>query len=122
MMATPLQFGENSPDPKPWPRPWLPAAGCVDYVMPDAERIDGVSGWMDAAALAAAHEIEMSSHLFLEVTAHPLAATPTAHWLEYVDWAEPLLQEPLQIRGGLAMPSEAAGWGLAWNKDAVGRF
>ncbi|VTU16617.1 enolase C-terminal domain-like protein [Variovorax sp. RA8] len=119
-VSTPLQFGENFAGPKAMAAAL--AAGCVDYVMPDAERIGGVSGWMDAAALAAAHEIEMSSHLFPEVTAHLLAATPTAHWLEYVDWAEPLLQAPLRIRDGLAVPSEAAGSGLAWDSDAVERF
>ena len=119
-LSTPLQFGENFAGPKAMATAL--AADCVDYVMPDAERIGGVSGWMDAAALAAAHEIEMSSHLFPEVTVHLMAATPTAHWLEYVDWAEPLLQAPLQIRGGFAMPSEAAGSGLAWNRDAVERF
>ena len=59
-----------------------------DYVMPDLERIGGVTGWQRAAALAAAHGIKMSSHLFPEVSAHLLAATPTCHFLEYVDWAD----------------------------------
>ena len=62
-------------------------AGACDYVMPDLERIGGVTGWLRAAALAPAHGIEMSSHLFPEVSAHLLAVTPTCHWLEYVDWA-----------------------------------
>jgi hypothetical protein len=31
----------------------------------------------------------MSSHLYPEVSAHLLAATPTCHYLEYVDWAAP---------------------------------
>ena len=64
------------------------AAGACDYVMPDLERIGGVTGWQRAAALAHAHGMPMSSHLFPEVSAHLLAATPTAHWLEYVDWAD----------------------------------
>jgi mandelate racemase len=34
----------------------------------------------------------MSSHLFHEVM---LAPTPTAHWIEYVDWADVIPQEPL---------------------------
>ena len=64
------------------------AAGACDYVMPDAERIGGVTGWMRAAALAQGAGVEMSSHLFPEMSCHLLAATPTCHWLEYVDWAE----------------------------------
>ena len=40
------------------------AAGACDYVMPDAQRIGGVTGWMRAAALAQGAGIEMSSHSF----------------------------------------------------------
>src|SRR6476660_5608762 len=64
------------------------AAGACDYVMPDAARIGGVSGWIQAAGIAAAHGIEMSSHLLPEISAHLLAASATCHYLEYVDWAE----------------------------------
>ena len=45
----------------------------------------------------------MSSHLFPEVSAHLLALTPTAHWLEYVDWAASILEEPLRIEKGAAV-------------------
>ena len=40
----------------------------------------------------------MSSHLLPEISAHLLAATPTCHYLEYVDWADAILEEPLQIQ------------------------
>jgi mandelate racemase len=64
----------------------------------------------------------MSSHLYPEVSAHLLAVTPTAHWLEYVDWANAVLEEPLRIADGSAVPSSRPGNGLAWNEDAVRRF
>ena len=91
------------------------AAGASDYVMPDLERIGGVTGWQRAAALAAAHRIEMSSHLFPEVSAHLLAATPTRHWLEWVDWANAIVEEPLRIDDGFAVVPERPGNGLVWN-------
>jgi mandelate racemase len=97
-------------------------AGAVDYVMPDLDRIGGVTGFMQAAALAAARGIKMSSHLFPEVSAHLLAATPTAHWLEYMDWANPILAEPLKIVDGHAVVPERPGNGLAWNPAAVARY
>ena len=75
--------------------------------MPDLERIGGVTGWLRAAALAAARRIPMSSHLYPEVSAHLLAATPTAHWLEYVDWADKIVAEPL--RSTTATPSCRSG-------------
>ena len=98
------------------------AARASDFVMPDLERIGGVSGWLRAAALAAVHDIEMSSHLFPEVSAHLLAATPTCHFLEYVDWADKIVQEPLQIVDGCAVVADRPGNGLAWDAAAVEQY
>jgi len=90
--------------------------------MPDLERIGGVTGWRGAAALAAARAVPMSSHLFPEISAHLLAVTPTAHWLEYVDWADAIVEEPLAIVDGHAVIPARPGNGLAWNKEAVARY
>jgi mandelate racemase len=90
--------------------------------MPDLERIGGVTGWQRAAALAAVHRVEMSSHLFPEVSAHLLAATPTCHKLEWVDWAEKIVAQPLEIVDGHAVVPERPGNGLAWNDDAVKHY
>ena len=98
------------------------AAGAADYVMPDLERIGGVTGWQRAAALAATHRIAMSSHLFPEVSAHLLAATPTCHFLEYVDWADKIVVEPLAIADGFAVVPDRPGNGLTWDKSAVEKY
>lgn len=119
-LATPVQIGENFAGPPAMAAAL--AAGACDYVMPDLERIGGVTGWQRAAALAAAAGIEMSSHIFPEVSAHLLAATPTCHWLEYVDWAAPILAEPMRIVDGMAVVSDRPGTGIAWNEDAVARY
>src|SRR2546426_11337371 len=100
-LKTPIQIGENFSQPAAMAAAL--AAGAADYVMPDLERIGGVTGWLTAAALAHAHGKEMSSHLFPEVSAHLLAATPTAQWLEWVDWAETILESPLKIVDGFAL-------------------
>jgi len=119
-IATPVMLGENFYGP----REMLAAirAQACDLVMPDLMRIGGVTGWLRAAALADAAGIEMSSHLYPEVSAQLLAVTPSAHFLEYVDWATPILARPLQLRDGLAQPGEAPGVGLDWNDEAVARF
>jgi mandelate racemase len=119
-LATPVQIGENFSTPHAMEAA-LEAQAC-DFVMPDLERIGGVTGWMRAAGIASARGIEMSSHLFPEVSAHLLAATPTAHWLEYVDWASPILEEPLAIVDGFAQVPDRPGNGLAWNREAVERY
>ncbi len=83
-----------------------------DYVMPDLERIGGVTGWMRAAKIAESRGVPMSAHLFPEVSAHLLAVTPTAHWVEYVDWASAILAEPLGVVDGNVTPSSKPGNGL----------
>ncbi len=119
-LDVPVQLGENFSQPHAMATAL--AAGAADYVMPDAERIGGVTGWQRAAALAATHGIGMSSHLLPEVSAHLLAATPTCHWLEWVDWAEAILEEPLQIADGFAVLPDRPGNGLEWNGRAVERL
>jgi mandelate racemase len=119
-LTTPLQIGENFSLPVAMETALT--ADAADHVMPDLERIGGVSGWRRAAALAAKHRIKMSSHLFPEVSAHLLAATPTAHYLEYVDWADGFVQEPLRIIDGRAIIPERPGNGLVWDQAKVVRF
>jgi mandelate racemase len=118
--ATPIQCGEN----------WWGVldmqhaidAQASDYVMPDVMKIGGVTGWLRAAALAGAKGIRMSNHLWPEVSARLLCCTPTAHWLEYADWWNPILAEPLLVENGLAVVGDAVGSGVQWNEDAVARF
>lgn len=118
-LKVPIQIGENFSLPAAMQAAL--AAGAADYVMPDLERIGGVTGWRQAADIAAVNRVPMSSHLFPEVSAHLLAATPTCHYLEYVDWADVLVEQPLAIADGHALPSTRPGNGLVWNKDAVAR-
>ena len=64
----------------------------------------------------------MSSHLFAEASAHMLAVTPTAHWLEYVDWADAILEEPMQVVDGAVTPSERLGTGVTWDEAKLRRL
>jgi mandelate racemase len=119
-VTTPIQIGENFMGPEHMAQAL--AAGACDYVMPDAQRIGGVSGWTRAAALAQAAGIEMSSHLFPEASCQLLAATPTCHWLEYVDWADPVLEEPVRLKKGHVVIPERPGLGMRWNERAVKKY
>ncbi|QWG16366.1 mandelate racemase [Bradyrhizobium sediminis] len=116
---TPIQAGEN------W---WFPrgfaeaiAAGASDFIMPDLMKCGGVTGWMRVAAQAEAASIPMSSHLFAEASAHMLAVTPTAHWLEVLDIARAILAEPVAIVDG-AVTARGPGLGLVWDEAAVARY
>jgi mandelate racemase len=90
--------------------------------MPDVMKIGGVSGWLRAATLAYTKGMRVSNHLWPEISARLLCCTPTAHWLEYADWWNPILAEPLRIEKGMAISDDAFGTGVEWNEDAVSRF
>ncbi len=119
-LRTPIQIGENFSLPRAM-QAAIAAESC-DLVMPDLERIGGVTGWQEAATLAQDNRLSMSSHLYPEISAHLLAATPTAHWLEYVDWADKIVEEPLRIEDGHAIVPDSPGNGLVWNAAAVERY
>jgi mandelate racemase len=115
----PIQIGENWWGPHDMAKSL--AADACDLGMPDAMKIGGVTGWQRAAALAESAGLPISSHLFPEVSVHLLAVSPTLHWLEYVDWAEPVLQEPLRLQDGAAIVPDVPGTGIEWNEERVTR-
>ena len=119
-LELPLQLGENFNGPKNMMQALH--AGACDLVMPDVARIGGVSGWMQAAGVAQAYGVPMSSHLMPEVSAHLLCATPTCHWLEYVDWTNALARAPVKIENGCWPVTDRPGSGLDWDADAIERY
>ena len=115
----PIQAGEN------W---WFPrgfaeaiATGASDFIMPDLMKVGGVTGWLRVAAQAEAASIPMSSHLFAEASAHMLAVTPTAHWLEVLDFAGSILASPIRIVDG-TLTARGPGLGLEWNETGVSKY
>ena len=118
-LTTPLQIGENFHGPSEM-RAAI-AASASDLVMPDAQFIHGVTGWLEASALAQTAGLPMSSHTFVEASAQLLCATPTAHWVEVLDAAGGLRHAPLNIRDGMLVPWETPGIGLEWRDDIVAR-
>jgi len=115
----PIQSGEN------W---WFPrgfaeaiAAGASDFIMPDLMKVGGITGWLGVAGQANAASIPMSSHILPEASAHVLAVTPTAHWLEFLDFAGLILADPVKIVDG-AVTARGPGLGLEWNEAAIKKY
>ncbi len=119
-LRTPVQLGENFYGPRALAH--AVAAGAGDLVMPDLMRIGGVSGWLRAAAIAGAAGLPMSSHLYPEFSAHLMRVTESAHWLEWQDWADPVVAEPFALANGRLTIPRRPGAGIDWNEDAVRRY
>jgi mandelate racemase len=119
-LKTPVQIGENFYGPRQLYQ--AVRASAADYVMPDLMRIGGVSGWLRAAAIAGAAGIPMSTHLYPEMSAHLMRVTDTAHWLEWQDWADPILTEPFEVKDGHIIVPDRPGQGVEWDEKAVAKF
>jgi len=119
-IRTPIQCGEN------WWGPHDVRAAiqhrASDFIMPDVMKIGGVTGWLRSAALAQAYSIPVSNHLWPEISAQLMCLTPTAHYLEYADWWNPIVAEPLRVERGIASASTAPGTGVLWNEAALARY
>ena len=119
-LRTPVQMGENFYGPRAVHD--SVAAGACDYVMPDLMRIGGVSGWLRAAPIAAVAGIQVSTHLYPEVAAHLMRVTETAHWLEWQDWANPILKQPFAVKNSRLEIPDLPGSGIEWDEAAVARY
>jgi mandelate racemase len=119
-LKTPLQIGENIYGPREFYK--AVKAGAADLYMPDLMRIGGVTGWMRAASIAGAAGLPLSSHLYPVVSAQLLRVSESVDWLEWSDWAEPILAEPFRAKDGFVTVGEEPGSGLEWNEAAVKRF
>ena len=116
-LKTLVQIGENFWSPQDM-RKAIDARAC-DLAMPDPMKIGGATAWLRASALAEAGGVPISSHLFPEFSAHLLAVAPTAHFLEFVDWANPVLKEPIKVEQGHALVPGRPGSGMEWDEPAV---
>ncbi|MCY4506827.1 MAG: mandelate racemase [Acidobacteria bacterium] len=115
----PIQTGEN------W---WFGhdmahalAAGACDLCMPDIMKMGGVTGWLRAMGQVEAAAVPVSSHLFVEASAHVLPVTPLAHYLEYLDLAGAVLADPPPVVDG-AVTARGPGLGMDWDEAAVARY
>jgi mandelate racemase len=117
---TPVQIGENIYGPRGFYQ--SVAAGTADLYMPDLMRIGGVTGWMRAAAIAGAAGLPLSSHLYASVSSHLLRASETADWLEWSDWADPVLAQPCEVRNGFVTVPDRPGNSIEWNEAAVAKY
>ena len=62
------------------------------------------------------------SQWLTELSAQLLCCTPTSDWLEYADWWNPILKNPLVVDQGMAIIESAIGSGIEWNEEAVKEY
>lgn len=119
-LDTPLASGENMYSPYGFREAIEQKA--FDILMPDLERVGGVTGFMRTIALAEAWNLPICSHLFPEASLHLIAAAPTACFLEHMPWGKTLFQEEMPLVDGKVAIPNRPGIGFSWDETAVRRY
>jgi L-alanine-DL-glutamate epimerase-like enolase superfamily enzyme len=91
----------------------------ADILMPDLQRVGGVSEFMRVGHMAAAYDVPVSSHLFPEMSLSLLGAISNANFLEYMPWFSPLYRERIEFRDGNAVLPERPGWGFTFDTERI---
>ena len=97
-------------------------ARAADILMPDLQRVGGVSEFARVGALAAAYDTPISSHLFPEMSLQLMASLPNATLIEHLEWFSPLYREPMEFEDGHITVPTRPGWGFSLDPDALQRF
>ena len=96
-------------------------AGAADILMPNLQRVGGVTGWRKVASMAEAAGLPLASHVYAEVGVHLMCGVPNGLVLEVLPWWPRLFVEPLGIVGGQAVPPQAPGLGLTLDSEILAR-
>lgn len=116
-LATPIASGETE-----YTRYGIRAlidARAADVLMPDLQRIGGYSEFRKAAALAAAHDLPVSSHFFTELSLCLAGSLQNCVSVEHVDWFAPLFHEQLTVCDGRIAIPDRPGTGFTFDEDFV---
>ena len=94
----------------------------ADVLMPDLQRVGGVSEFMRVGHMAESHDVPVSSHLFPETSIQVLGALANANYLEYMPWFSDLYNEKLEFDNGDALVPERPGFGFTFDTDYINRL
>lgn len=90
----------------------LIVAESADILMPNLQRVGGITGWRRVAEAAALRGIGIASHVSAHYNVPLLSGISNAVTLEYVPWWPNPFEQELQFVNGRAIPFDAPGFGL----------
>ena len=97
-------------------------ARAADILMPDLQRIGGLTEFRKVAALAEAYEIPVSPHIFSEQSLSIAGSAPNVIYLEHIPWFKPLYNEAMTVHDGMVAMPTGPGLGFTFNADAIDGF
>jgi len=94
----------------------------ADILMPDMERVGGVSEWLKVAHMASAQDIPVSPHIFTEHSLQLCASVSNVNYAEHMPWFTELFKEKMELVDGDIIIPKRPGMSFSFDPDAVGRF
>lgn len=93
-----------------------------DILMPDLQRIGGLSEMRRVAHLAQSYHIPISTHIFTHQSLCVAGAVDNCISVEYIPWFDVLFNQPLQIKQGDLIIPNRVGIGFTFNQDAIKHY
>jgi L-alanine-DL-glutamate epimerase-like enolase superfamily enzyme len=119
-ISTPIATGETNFGPYDFQR--MIASGAADILMPNLQRVGGITAWLRIAKAAELAGLRMASHVSHHFCLPLVAAIPNGMMLECVPWWPNPFEQDLSLVDGKVMPFEAPGFGLTWDEAKLRLF
>ncbi len=94
----------------------------LDIWQPDILRLGGVESWRNSAALAGSFNISVLPHYYKDYDIPLLCTIQNGAGAESFDWINPLIDHPLEIKNGVAIPHDRPGWGFGFKDSFLTRI
>ncbi|NQV58281.1 MAG: mandelate racemase/muconate lactonizing enzyme family protein [Alphaproteobacteria bacterium] len=94
----------------------------ADVLMPDLERVGGITEFVKVAHMADAFDIPISPHLYTEQCLQLCGALSNIKYSEMMPWFGPLYNEAMELVDGDLLVPDRPGLGFTFNPDAIGRY
>jgi L-alanine-DL-glutamate epimerase-like enolase superfamily enzyme len=102
-------------------RAMIEAKAC-DILMPDLQRIGGLSEMRKVAHLAEAYNLPISTHIFTEQSLCIAGSVENCTSIEHMPWYAPLFNEKISIVEGCIDIPERPGLGFTFDEKAIGKL
>ncbi len=96
--------------------------GAADVLMPDLQRVGGISEFMKVAHMAEAEDVPISPHIFTEQSLQLCGAIANCEWAEHMPWFTALFNEQMELVDGDLIIPDRPGLGFTFDADAVARL